>query len=131
MCVLIWYCRDATAVLIQFRKYASNRTFWQRNCIGSEHFWLCTLPEVYSIYGATVRKLPLINFGLIQFTVRLFCDHNFQEKELSHKCSTLTFERLFVAAAATVYQFWTTEGHCISVFDPKNFSCLNPLQHMI
>ena len=27
--------------------------------------------------------------------------NNFQEKELSHKCSTLVFVRLFVAAAAT------------------------------
>ena len=29
---------------------------------------------------------------------------NFQEKELSHSCSTLRFERLFVVTAATVYQ---------------------------
>ena len=29
MCILIWYCPDATAVLIQFRKYARIRTFWQ------------------------------------------------------------------------------------------------------
>ena len=39
--------------------------------------------------------------------------NNFQEKELSHKCSTLAFVRLFVATAATVYQephFWRTEG---------------------
>ena len=50
---------------------------------------------------------------------------NFQEKELSHKCSTSAFERLFVAAAATVYQephFWRTEGHKLfSSIWPKIF----------
>ena len=34
MCVLIWYCPDATAVLIQFWKYACNRTF------GNELYWI-------------------------------------------------------------------------------------------
>ena len=39
--------------------------------------------------------------------------NNFQEKELSHRCSTLVLVRLFVAAAATIYQEphrWRTEG---------------------
>ena len=45
MCVLIWYCPDAAAVLIQLRKYARNRTFWQRNCSRSEHFWLIMAAE--------------------------------------------------------------------------------------
>ena len=39
--------------------------------------------------------------------------NNFEEKELSHKCSTVALVRLFVAAAATVYQeprFWRTEA---------------------
>ena len=39
--------------------------------------------------------------------------NNFQEKELSHKFSTLALVRHFVAAAATVHQephFWRTEG---------------------
>ena len=66
----------------------------------------------------TLRKLPLINFWLIQFSAipgmkRLSCpsqfvlygqraiNNNFQEKELS---STLAFVRLHVAAAATVHQ---------------------------
>ena len=38
--------------------------------------------------------------------------NNFQENS-SHKCSTLALVRLFVAAAATVYEephFWRTEG---------------------
>ena len=55
----------------------------------------------------------LINFGLIQLTrneasqlsqslwQQRMVKNNFQEKELSHKCSTLEF---VVAAAATVYQ---------------------------
>ena len=37
--------------------------------------------------------------------------NDFQEKELFHNCSTLAFVRLFVVAAATVYQvppFWRT-----------------------
>ena len=46
--------------------------------------------------------------------------NNFEEIELSHKCSTLALARLFVAAAATVYQephFWRAEARnsCISV----------------
>ena len=39
--------------------------------------------------------------------------NDFQEKELFYNCSTLVFVRLFVVAAATVYQeppFWRTEG---------------------
>ena len=51
---------------------------------------------------------------------------DFQEKELSHKCSTLELVRLFVAATATVYQephFWRTEGQELfaSLCDQKNF----------
>ena len=52
--------------------------------------------------------------------------NNFQEKELSHNCSTLVFIWLFVAEAATVYQephFWRTEGqeHFAFLLDQKNF----------
>ena len=69
----------------------------------------------------TLYKPPQINFGLIQFSKiprmkPLSCPswfilwqqrevkNNFQEKELAHKCSTLALVRLFVAAAAIVYQ---------------------------
>ena len=55
MCVLIWYCLDATAVLVQFRKYARNRTFWQRNCIRSEHFWLCSVRDCVQVTKETSR----------------------------------------------------------------------------
>ena len=48
--------------------------------------------------------------------------NNFQEKELSHGCSTLAFIGVSVAAGATAYQephyFWTrlrTKGQDISV----------------
>ena len=56
--------------------------------------------------------------------------NNFQEKELSHKCSTLAFVRL-IAAAATVYQethSWRTE--CQELFE-QNFPCLIPFQRII
>ena len=53
---------------------------------------------------------------------------NFQEKEQSHKCSTLEFARLFAAAAATVlYIKNLTSGELKArsslhfCFDPKNF----------
>ena len=63
--------------------------------------------------------------------------NNFQEKELSHKCSTLACLEYFLhAAAATVYQeahFWRTEGQeLLHLCVTKKFSmCLNPLQRMI
>ena len=49
---------------------------------------------------------------------------------------SLAFIRLFVAAAATVYQephFGRTEGQefFAFLFDPQKFSCVNPLQSMI
>ena len=89
--------------------------------------------------GGSLCKLPL---GLIEFSPipgmkPLSCssqfilcqqkaiNNNFQEKELSHKCSTLVFVRLFVAATATVYQephFWTTESQELFVFDQKKFA---------
>ena len=53
--------------------------------------------------------------------------NNFQEKELSHKYSTLVLARLFVA---TVYQephFWRTEGQkLLHLYETKRFSHLNP-----
>ena len=64
-CVLIWYCPDATAVLIQFRKYACNRTFWQQNCIGSQHFLPCMHLQSHSqallslgMRPATLQHMP-------------------------------------------------------------------------
>ena len=54
----------------------------------------------------------------------LSCPKQFPGKRF-HKCSTLALVRLFVAAAATVYQephFWRTEGQeRISVW-PKIFN---------
>ena len=55
-------------------------------------------------------------------------EKTFQEKALSHKCSTLSFARLF---AATVYQephFYRIENQkpFAFLFDQKNFLCLNP-----
>ena len=58
----------------------------------------------------------------------------FQEKELSHKCSTLD---ILLLAAATVHQeshFWRTEAqeHFAFLFDKKKKSSgLNTLQRMI
>ena len=53
--------------------------------------------------------------------------------QLAHKCSTLALVRLFVAAAATVYQepnLWRTEGQeLLHLCVTKNFSCLSPLMH--
>ena len=77
--------------------------------------------------GSNLAEGSQINFGLIQFSATQgmkphSCPSqfnwwqqspNFQEKELSHKCSALAFVRLLVAAAAMVYQephFWRTEG---------------------
>ena len=62
--------------------------------------------------------------------------NNFQEKELSYKCSTSAFVRLFVAAVATVYQephFWRAEDQELFtfLFDHNNFMYLNPLQRTI
>ena len=64
------------------------------------------------MHGSNLGQAPLINFGLIRslsvVRVSLFCalikavKNNFQEKETSHKCSTLVIDRLFVAAAATI-----------------------------
>ena len=90
-------------------------------------------------------NLPLINFGLIQFSAipgmkPLGCPsqfllwqprevkNNFQEKELSHKCSTLGRLSDFVATAATVFQlphFWRTEGRkLLHLCVTKNFESI-------
>ena len=55
-------------------------------------------------------------------------------KRAIHKYSTLALVRLFVAAAATVYQephFWRAEG--MEILHPcvTKDTCLNPLQHNI
>ena len=88
----------------------------------------------------TLLKPLLVNFGLIgntrneasqlsqsvYFVTTKGVKNNFQEKELSPKCSTWELVRLFVPAAATVYQephFWRTEGQELFafLFDPKIF----------
>ena len=60
--------------------------------------------------------------------------NNFQEKELSHICSTLVLVRLFVAAAATVYQeshFWRTEGQeLLHLCVTKNYNLTQEIQFL-
>ena len=61
MCVLMWYCSDATVVLIQFRKYVCNRTCRQWSCIGSGHFfgvYRCQ-PAIQEVISATNETLHM------------------------------------------------------------------------
>ena len=64
----------------------------------------------------TLRKSPLISFGVIQFSATpemkpLSCPSQYRGQSRTipgerafHNCSTLEFVRLYVAVAATVYQ---------------------------
>ena len=54
------------------------------------------------IRSSATNSILRVSCGRIPLSVSHRKGH-FQEKELSHKCSTLAFERLLVAAAATIY----------------------------
>ena len=61
----------------------------------------------------------------VYFVATKAVKNNFQEKELSHKCSTLDF-----VAAASFLENWRP-GTLTSLCDQQFFSHLNPLQPMI
>ena len=59
--------------------------------------------------------------------------NNFQEKELSHKCSTLAVVKTFLLLLS-INDFTSGElkaRNSAFLFDGKKYSCLNPLQGMI
>ena len=97
-------------------------------CLIKLIFWIDPIP----------RMKPLSCPSQFSLWKQRAVKNNFQKKYLFHKCSSLAFERVFVAAATTVYQqshFWKrlrTEGQELFAFrfDQKN-SHLNPFLEFI
>ena len=58
MCVLIWYCPDATAVLIQCWKYTRNKTFWQWTVSGQNIFGCVSVSVTSEILYSKDSKPP-------------------------------------------------------------------------
>ena len=51
--------------------YARNRTFWQRNCIGSEKFWLCRFCSIYPISCKMMFPISYLVYSVNYFTCLL------------------------------------------------------------
>ena len=97
----MWYCSDATVVLIQFWKYVRNRTCRQWNCVGLENFSLCT-HFLTTVFFMSLHSLW--NVGLTQSTLQMVAELVQQQN---------------IRWTATIFQSYAISGY-LSIYSKRS-----------